>query len=222
MEIEILWKSADAAWDRGIQAYLDWCIEIKKIYDAGGATQEQIGTRYDRPRNKIVEALGTASDLRVHDFLKVENVVVRDKQALYLLTTLDDDGFKELAKPGVTQAKILEYKRRLKAPEPAKVVAPPQAATPVIEKHATPEETAALWARVEARQAAEQALEPQLPVFSLVACRQFVVTFASHADEQQLLALLKAMRPLVHPDRGGDHDMMTELNKYYEQLKDQE
>lgn len=109
------WEKADEAFDRGQQAYLDWCRELAVLYAEGNATQEEIADRYETVQQRVMEAIAVGSDERFK--LQQFNSVPKAKQTLYLLTTLPDDAFKELCKPTTTQAKILEYKRRLAAPK---------------------------------------------------------------------------------------------------------
>lgn len=114
------WEKADAAFERGQQAYLDWCREIAKLYAEGTATQEEIAGRYQKERQRITTAIAIGSDDRI---VCSTNILPKSSHVLYLLTTLPDKDFEELCKPTTTQAVILEHKRRLAVP---KDVPPPQ------------------------------------------------------------------------------------------------
>ena len=109
------WAKADAAFDRGQQAYLDWCHELAELYAAGMTTQEAIAARYETIQQRVMEAIAVGSDTRIKRI--TFDAAPKSTYSLYLLTTLPDDAFEELCKPTTTQAKILEYKRRLAAPK---------------------------------------------------------------------------------------------------------
>jgi hypothetical protein len=119
--IKVDWKPADSAYGRGQQAYIEFGQALAKLV-AGGVTQEVIASRYDMSQPSVASAIAVGADKRI---IGATNKLPRSTHALYLLTTLDDAGFKELAKPETTQAKIQEYKRRL-APPPEPTVEPPR------------------------------------------------------------------------------------------------
>jgi hypothetical protein len=224
-EIDTVWSKADAAWNRGIQAYLDWCAEIKKIYDAGGATQEQIGARYDRPQQRIADAIQVATDPRFKrlTFKDGKNVlpIARDKYALYLLTTLDDEGFEELAKPGVTQAKILEYKRRLKTPVVTPLLAqrPP---CPGVEGNDADDwywhEPSSSWKqRIGLKGIENQFYEVKPADLSEAEARR--ILGIQPMTREVLQAIYRYQASVNHPDRGGNDSTMAQLNLAYERLQ---
>jgi hypothetical protein len=122
------WVEADKAYARGQQAYLDWCKAIAQLYAQGTATQEEIGARYDTNNVRISEAIAIAGSDRI--YFKSKTELPRNKQVLYLLTTLPDKEFEEYCKPTTTQAIILEVKNRLKAPIPIKHLPPPMQRPP--------------------------------------------------------------------------------------------
>ena len=116
-ELTVNWAESDKAYAKGQQAYIEFGQALAKI----NATQEAIADRYDMSQGSIAKLLVVGADSRI---IRITNKLLpRSTEALYLLTTLDDVAFEELAKPDTTQAKILEHKRRLKAPEP--VTTPP-------------------------------------------------------------------------------------------------
>jgi DNA-binding transcriptional regulator LsrR (DeoR family) len=59
------WAKADEAFDRGQQAYLDWCRELAVLYTNGNTTQEAIADRYQKPQPRIAEAIAVGSDERI-------------------------------------------------------------------------------------------------------------------------------------------------------------
>lgn len=117
------WSKADEAFDRGQQAYLDWCRELAVLYTNGSTTQEAIADRYELERVRVTEAIAVGNDKRFSYVARTD--LPKSTYSLYLLTSVMDDGFEELCKPTTTQAKILEYKRRLAAPK-ADPSPPPQ------------------------------------------------------------------------------------------------
>lgn len=104
------WVEADAAYERGQQSYLDWCKAIAKLYAEGTATQEQIAGRYEKDQSRVAQAVAIGKDQRI---ISNRNTLPASEKTIYLLTTLADDAFNALCKPGTTQAVILEHKKRL-------------------------------------------------------------------------------------------------------------
>lgn len=128
------WVAADEAFGRGLQAWLDWCREIAKLAEntfpdgtpmprshAEYTTQEEIAMHYGKERSRINEAIAIGRDKRF-DRLTVKSIP-KNKEVIYLLTTLPDEDFKELCMPTTTRAIYEAYKRRLAAP---KDIPPPQ------------------------------------------------------------------------------------------------
>ena len=113
MELEAQWASADKAYAKGQQAYIEFGQALAKLT---GVTQEQIAARYDMTIDQVSHAKNVGVDKRILEKSRNTRILPKSTYSLYLLTTLDDAGFEELAKPDTTQAKILEYKRRLKGP----------------------------------------------------------------------------------------------------------
>ena len=68
------------------------------------------------PQSYIAKAIQIGSDARIIR-IRITKSLPKSRNALYELTTLDDLGFEELAKPTTKYQEILDYKRRLKAPE---------------------------------------------------------------------------------------------------------
>lgn len=140
-ELITRWDGADRAYARGQQAYLEFGQEIARI----DATQEEVAARYEMSQSSVAQLLKTVRDQRVIA-LTIEDRP-KSMRVLYEMTTLDDDGFEELAHSGTTLQVIGDYKRRLKAPvlpptefkdvgdafgasiEPAEIARPPQPST---------------------------------------------------------------------------------------------
>lgn len=103
------WAKADAAFDRGQQAYLDWCRELAVLYSEGMTTQEAIADRYEQDKGQINKALTVGKSTK----FRGTKLLPKSQEVLYLLTTLPDDAFEELCKPTTTQARIRSYKQQL-------------------------------------------------------------------------------------------------------------
>lgn len=107
-----MWAAADAAYAKGVEAYIDFGRALTKI----DATQQEIADRYDMQQKSVAEVIAVGSDDR---FIRI-TYKPKSTYTLYLLTTLDDKGFKALCKPTTTQEAILKYKAKLKPKKAAK------------------------------------------------------------------------------------------------------
>jgi hypothetical protein len=121
------WSEADAAYRKGQMSYVEFGQALDRLVKAG-ATQEEIAGRYDMSQPSVSTAIAVATDRRVLGYIASGKELPIGRKSLYLLTTLDDKGFEELAKPDTTRVQIEEYKRRLIPPLRQPVV-PPKAAT---------------------------------------------------------------------------------------------
>jgi len=211
------WKEADEAYGRGQQAYLDWCKAIAKLYADGTATQEQIAGRYDVAQQGISQAIAVGQDKR----LTSNTSIPKSTYATYLLTTLPDKEFEEMCKPTTTQATILAYKARLKTPREAPK---PASNYPVDERFKRPP-----CPGIEGRQVGQWVWErgnwfvvqdltgkasgikgtPQVQTRSVM---QFLQAYISDTTNENRIELLKTIRRLEHPDRGGDNALVVEIN----------
>jgi len=108
-----LWKNADEARQRGIDAYIDFCRACAELADAGVLIRE-IAQRYDMSNTMSAQALAIGRDERI--FGITENHFPRSEHVLYLLTTLDDAGFSKLAKSETTQDMVNTYKAAQETP----------------------------------------------------------------------------------------------------------
>ena len=100
------WAKADAAYTKGVEAYIEFGIAIAEI----DATQEEIARRYSMSRSAIERVIAVGKDRRFDR----NTIIPKSIHSLYLLTTLDDVGFEKLCKPDTTQEMILEYKKASK------------------------------------------------------------------------------------------------------------
>lgn len=107
--MNIDWKEADSAFKDGQSAYIRWCIALGKVR----ATQQQIADRYECDQSSISRAVLIGKDPRVIRSTNNIEQLPKSQHTLYLLTTLDDKGFEELCKPSVTEANVLNYKRKI-------------------------------------------------------------------------------------------------------------
>ena len=101
---------ADAAHQKGMDAYIEWGQEMAKLNEAG-YTQQELGERYDCSQQKIGNAIRVGNDARITS--NASNLP-KDKATLYLLSTLDDKAFDELARPDLKRQEIKEYKKARK------------------------------------------------------------------------------------------------------------
>jgi len=104
---------ADAAFQKGIDAYIEWGQEMAKLNKAGH-TQQELGERYDCSQACIAQAMKVGTDPRI---ISNANNLPKDKATIYLLSTLDDKAFDELARPDLKRQEIKEYKQAKKAPK---------------------------------------------------------------------------------------------------------
>lgn len=104
---------ADAAFQKGIDAYIEWGQEMAKLNEAGH-TQQELGGRYHCAQSQIGQAIKVGSDPRI--ICNTDNLP-KDKTVLYMLSTLDDKDFEEIARPDLRQHEIKEYKKAKKAPK---------------------------------------------------------------------------------------------------------
>jgi len=116
-EREAKWAGADAARAKGIRAYIEFGQALAEL-TATGTSQEEIGERYDMSQPAISQAIQVGQDKRLIGISNTNNSP-KSEFTIYLLTTLDDAGFAELAKPKTRQVDVLEYKKRLAAPKEA-------------------------------------------------------------------------------------------------------
>lgn len=125
------WVEADKAFAKGQQAY----IELGQAFLKIDATQEEIGERYDMSQESVSHCMLVAGDKRIvsYDVTKLPKALA----TLYQLTTLNDDGFKELCRPDTTRQQVLDYKNRLKGPTSTKYVS----TKPSTSAHAKPAAT---------------------------------------------------------------------------------
>lgn len=108
-------------FNKGRESYIGFCVELAAAYREGEATQEELGVEFDMERRSISNAIAVGNDERIaSNTSKLPN----SQHALYLLTTLPDDAFEELAKPDTTQAKIKEWKAAQQPPKPKAIPAP--------------------------------------------------------------------------------------------------
>jgi hypothetical protein len=114
------WERADKAFNKGIEAYIEFGQELVAL-NAEGTTQEEIGQRYQMSRTNVAYAICVGSDQRI---VGNTNNLPKSQHSLYLLTTLDDAGFEKLAKPDTTQADIKAYKQAQQPPKPKAIPAP--------------------------------------------------------------------------------------------------
>jgi hypothetical protein len=104
------WYQADQAFNKGVEAYIEFGQALAAL-NAEGTTQEEIGVRYQMSQQMVGQAIKVGSDKRLTG--NTSNLP-KSQHSLYLLTTLDDDGFEKLAKPETTQADIKAYKEAIK------------------------------------------------------------------------------------------------------------
>lgn len=105
---------ADAAFQKGIDAYIEWGQEMAKLNEAGH-TQQELGERYDCSQAGVAQAMKVGTDPRI---ISNTNNLPKDKTVLYLLSTLDDNEFDEIARPDLRQHEIKEYKKEKKVKPP--------------------------------------------------------------------------------------------------------
>lgn len=219
-----LWSAADAAFERGQQAYLDWCREIAKLYAEGDATQEEIAGRYDSDQQRISKAVAVGEDQRIFKSNRLE--LPKSAKVLYLLTTLPDKDFEELCKPTTTQAVILEHKRRLSAPPAPAPVAPAQPQRPPcpgVEGTNNKEwmwfESMNKWVQtIHYEPQKDQEAKPQ-GVRLTKSARDWVVDYVKFCTEDKITFIMEAIRRLEHPDRGGSNEITVVLNQYLTERK---
>jgi hypothetical protein len=199
---------ADKAFARGQEAYLDWCRELALAYKEGEATQQEIADRYEVSQQGIDQAIKVGIDNRL---TSNTSKLPKSQYTLYLLTTLSDEAFEELCKPDTTQAKILEYKRRLAAPKP--VTRPPcpgKEGTAPGEWEWTSNEWCQHYGVKEA-----SILKP-LPV---VSAREWLRSYLLHCSDEAISRMLEAVRRVEHPDKGGSLEKTAIINKYLSERK---
>jgi hypothetical protein len=115
---ERLWKKADDAHARGLDAYIDFGKACAALNDAG-ESQAKIGERYGMSQAAVAQTIAVGADNRIISI--TNNQLPRSQHTIYLLTTLDDKGFAKLAKPDTTQQMVQEYKAKAEPqPEPEK------------------------------------------------------------------------------------------------------
>jgi hypothetical protein len=107
---------ADAAFQKGIDAYIEWGQEMAKLNEAGH-TQQELGERYDCSQAGIAQAMKVGTDPRI---IRNPNNLPKNKSVLYLLSTLDDKDFDEIARPDLREHEIKEYKQMKKGKPPPK------------------------------------------------------------------------------------------------------
>ena len=118
------WEAADKAFDKGVEAYIEFGQECARL-NSEGTTQQEIGNRYQMSQQQVGYALTVGKDERI---TSNTCTLPRSTYSLYLLTTLDDKGFEQLAKPDTTQADIKAYKEEQ---NPTKLRKPKALSTPV-------------------------------------------------------------------------------------------
>jgi len=241
MELETKWVSADKAYAKGQQAYIEFGQALAKI----DATQEEIAERYDIHQPRVAEAIAIGKDTRILYFKSMKDLP-KSRQGLYLLTTLDDAAFEEFAKPDTTQAKILEYKRRLRAPtmpvpaaeiafdavpsEPRpepyeKPVAPVRPPCPGKEGGKAGEyywwEQGNAWAvRPEYNgfeQPQQQSQQKTSLQMSIAEARK--ILGIEPMTSEALQAVFRYQASQHHPDKGGSNGTMSAINQAYERLQ---
>jgi len=216
MNLEKKWAAADAAHAKGVQAYIEFGRELAKI----NATQEQIAARYDIDQSAVARALAVGKDKRI---MPNGHNAPKGTRAAYLLTTLDDKGFAELAKPTTTQADILAYKKRIAPPPPVK------------KKESDPPAVPFEVRMARLREAEAKAAEPELPNLPYVpecppgpwadiadAYKACDGTRIRKANVLQILGVTRdeLVKPALsfytkecHPDMGGSTEIMAFINQ---------
>jgi hypothetical protein len=225
------WAKADEAFDRGQQAYLDWCHELAVLYSEGWSTQEAIADRYGKERVRITEAIAIGSDERFVQ--RSYKIIPKSKVALYLLTTLPDDAFEELCQPTTGHRDILAYKNRLAAPKVDKAemaarhaeeLAAPRSAAPL-----APEYQAAIDEAQKATDTLKEFLKqfattPRLTCkgneYVLAVLNALAADLATNEEARKVFG--RAIASMYHPDSGKvrkDHDLMSSWNAFVTQME---
>jgi hypothetical protein len=202
--VKVDWKPADSAYGRGQQAYIEFGQELAKLVKSG-VKQTEISLRYDMSEGSVSAAISVGAEKRFAN----SKALPKSVKALYLLTTLDDKGFAELAKPDTTQAKIQEYKRRLAPPPPAPLVPPKNAVT--LEKPV--ERPTAEQVREAFKSQRSSEIEPSYTKDLSWAFAVFGVCGTPKISMESLDAIYRVLAAKRHPDRsGGDASAMSDLN----------
>lgn len=114
-KLDKLWTAADKAHAKGLDAYIEFGNACAALNDAG-ESQARIAERYEMSQSAVSRAIAIGADERIIRI--TNNDLPRSEHTLYLLTTLDDKGFKKLAKPETTQRDVQEYKATVETPKP--------------------------------------------------------------------------------------------------------
>jgi hypothetical protein len=250
MILEEQWAKPDKAYAKGQQAYIEFGQALAQI----SATQQEIADRYDMDQSKVSRCIAVGKDVRI---MRISHKLLpKSTNTLDELTTLDDKAFEELAKPETRYMQIVEYKRRLKAPEMfspdvppvsfQKVSPPPevsQSQAARYEPHAEPvapvtkprppcpgvigdkhgeyewSEKNQLWMRMHAPSAEDlgRMVKPDAPSMSVAEAEKIMGIYPMTKDVLQ--AIFRYQASVNHPDKGGDTEKMSLINKAYERLQ---
>jgi hypothetical protein len=228
------WATADKAYAKGQQAYIEFGQALAKI----NATQQEIAERYDMQQAGVAKLLAVGADTRI---IRITNKFLpKSTETLYLLTTLNDDAFEELAKPDTTQAKVLEYKRRLAGPSITTTKLVPTSTHVVSVSTAQPTDWKAPLPKMRPPCPGTEGTAPgqydwseirgwvrmsDIPVPTKPFIQEMSVATAERVlgiypmTQGVLQAIFRYQASLNHPDKGGTNEDMSELNIAYERLQ---
>lgn len=202
------WEAADKAFNKGVEAYIEFGQECARL-NSNGTTQQEIGNRYGMSQQQVGYAVIVGSDKRITT--TGCNHLPKSTRALYLLTTLDDQGFELLAKPDTTQADIKAYKEAQQPPKPRAIPSPKPVPEPepeepemkkggyvtIAQKHGLISAATGSRERAKIRERIEQlapgAIEEQNAVRIEDACRIIVVERNPEKARQEADAMKKEL-----------------------------